>query len=590
MSMAGNPRVQSWMRALWLQFLAAMAFGGVSFLSLNLAGLMERHVSAVWPASGLAMAILCFCGRRFWVAIFLGATLSNWSTSWLEFPELPLWRMTVPALGIASGAVLESITAAWFLKHRAGGQDFCLSAAHATAFVLLVSLVSAFISALIGPTALWCAETISPESWGMVALTWFVGDATGILVFGDALVFPWRSIDFASFLGRWLEIFFLFSSLALVGGTMTGIYQSPLMNEWPRAYMILPVILLAVFRFNHAGTLASTSRSVLGTASSQSVGLTVSHSFGQWTATSNNPWLTVTSPTGTATGSGTNSFSVAANNGPARSGTLTIAGRISTVHQDAVPFSIVASQGANGTISPAGSLDVTYGSNATYIIDASPGFYLDTLIVDGTSVSPVYSYTFTNVTSNHTIAATFGAQEPVGSILDSGPGALREILTKAESGSTITFDPALSGRTITLSSELTIDRNLTIDASGLANGVAISGNNATRVFNIQAISNVTMRSLTIVHGQALHGADGINYESGLNGSGGGGILNDGTLSLIPSTVANNSSGRGGQGTSGISGRNGGHAGNGGGIYNTGSLTITSCTISSNSVNVRGLGG
>ncbi len=257
MSMPGNPRLQSWMRAVWLQFLAAIAFGGVSFLSLNLAGLMERHVSAVWPASGLAMAILYFYGRRFWVAIFVGATLSNWSTSWLEFPELPLWRMAVSALGIASGAVLESMTAAWFLKHRAGGQDFCLSAAHATAFVLLVSLVSASISALIGPTALWFVETIPPESWGMVALTWFVGDATGILVFGAALVFPWRSLDFALLRGRWLEISFFFLVLALVAGTMTGMYQSPLMNEWPRAYMILPVILWAVFRFNHVGTLAS---------------------------------------------------------------------------------------------------------------------------------------------------------------------------------------------------------------------------------------------------------------------------------------------------------------------------------------------
>src|SRR5262249_31356530 len=51
-----------------------------------------------------------------------------------------------------------------------------------------------------------------------------------------------------------------------------------------------------------------------------------------WTATSNATWITVT---GVASGSGNGSvgFSVAANSGPARSGTVTIAGQTFTVNQ-----------------------------------------------------------------------------------------------------------------------------------------------------------------------------------------------------------------------------------------------------------------
>jgi signal transduction histidine kinase len=94
-----------------------------------------------------------------------------------------------------------------------------------------------------------------PERWAMVALTWFVGDATGILIFGAAFIFPWRTIHFASLREEWLEILLLFLALGLVGGTMTGMYQHPFLTEWPRAYMILPVILWAVFRFGHLGTL-----------------------------------------------------------------------------------------------------------------------------------------------------------------------------------------------------------------------------------------------------------------------------------------------------------------------------------------------
>jgi signal transduction histidine kinase len=71
------------------------------------------------------------------------------------------------------------------------------------------------------------------------------------------LVFPWRTIDRDLLRNRWLEILGLCLALALVGGTMAGFYQSPMLKEWPHAYMILPVILWAVFRFNHLGTLVS---------------------------------------------------------------------------------------------------------------------------------------------------------------------------------------------------------------------------------------------------------------------------------------------------------------------------------------------
>jgi signal transduction histidine kinase len=243
------------LQAAWLQLLALLAFGGLSYGSLKFAGEIENHVSPLWPASGLAMAILFFGGRKYWPAIFLGSLISNGIITSRDFPDIRAWQVWMPALGIATGAVIEAIAAAWLLKKRAGGQDFCLSGGHANAFVLFVAIGAALISALIGPSALLLGGIFPPERWAMVALTWFVGDATGILIFGAAFIFPWRTIHFASLREEWLEILLLFLALGLVGGTMTGMYQHPFLTEWPRAYMILPVILWAVFRFGHLGTL-----------------------------------------------------------------------------------------------------------------------------------------------------------------------------------------------------------------------------------------------------------------------------------------------------------------------------------------------
>ena len=253
-----QPRgAQAWLRILGLQALAALLFGGLSFFSLNFAGEIERHVSPVWPASGLAMALVYAGGRKYWVGIFAGALASNGLTTWLSFPEFPYWQVWVPSLGIAVGAVGEALVAAWFLQHRADGRAFCTSASHATAFVLYVALLSSAISALIGPGALLLAGFFPLDKWGLVALTWFVGDATGILVFGAALVFPWRDVDWESLRHRYLEAILLMIALGLVGCTMTGLYDNGSETSWPRAYMILPVILWAIFRFNHLGTLAA---------------------------------------------------------------------------------------------------------------------------------------------------------------------------------------------------------------------------------------------------------------------------------------------------------------------------------------------
>src|SRR5260370_25665663 len=85
---------------------------------------------------------------------------------------------------------------------------------------------------------------------------------------------------------------------------------------------------------------------------------------------------------------------------------------------------------------------------------------------------------------------------------DSGDGSLRVAIAAASSGDTITFDPSLAGQTITLTSgELAIDKSLDIKGLG-ADQLTISGNDASRVFDISGGLTVTLAHLAIVHGRA----------------------------------------------------------------------------------------
>ena len=162
-----------------------------------------------------------------------------------------------------------------------------------------------------------------------------------------------------------------------------------------------------------------------------------------------------------------------------------------------------------------------------------------------------------------------GAITTVTTTADDGAGSLRAALAAATTpGAIIQFAIGEPAGTITLNSgELSIPATsgLFIDASNITGRITISGNHQSRVFSIPADATVAMHSLTIRDGNSLDGQDGQDGQNGVddqdgrsgedgedgqNGQDGGGILNNGTLSLIASTVSNNQTGNGGDGGQG----------------------------------------
>ena len=71
-------------------------------------------------------------------------------------------------------------------------------------------------------------------------------------------------------------------------------------------------------------------------------------------------------------------------------------------------YTITATAGTGGTISPEGEVTVNHGDNQTFTIIPDAGYHIEDVLVDGTtSAGDVGSYTFTSVEANHTIYATF---------------------------------------------------------------------------------------------------------------------------------------------------------------------------------------
>ncbi|MBN8870927.1 MAG: Ig-like domain repeat protein [Solirubrobacterales bacterium] len=122
-----------------------------------------------------------------------------------------------------------------------------------------------------------------------------------------------------------------------------------------------------------------------------------------------------------------------------------------------------------------------------------------------------------------------------------------------------------------------------------------TGGVAGRVFEIANGATVKMSGLTVTGGHAFDGGPATSLYSAYSGQNGGGIFNQGSLTLDHVVVTANHAGDGGDGWNGgieESGGGAGYGGGGGGIYNAdnASLAINDSVISDNVAGQGGDGG
>ena len=87
-------------------------------------------------------------------------------------------------------------------------------------------------------------------------------------------------------------------------------------------------------------------------------------------------------------------------------GTVSITNIVYTVNY-VFKHTITASASEGGTISESGEIKVDDGVTKTFTFTPNEGYKISDVLVDGVSVGAVSSYTFSNITSNHTLSVTF---------------------------------------------------------------------------------------------------------------------------------------------------------------------------------------
>ena len=92
-------------------------------------------------------------------------------------------------------------------------------------------------------------------------------------------------------------------------------------------------------------------------------------------------------------------------------------------------YTIKATAGVNGSISPTGNVSVREGRDQTFTITPNKGYAVAKVLIDSKNVGAVKSYTFENVKKNHTIEVVFmkaGGNSQTGVFVDVPSGSYYE--------------------------------------------------------------------------------------------------------------------------------------------------------------------
>lgn len=144
--------------------------------------------SAVWPASGVALAL----ALRFpvWPSVLgtaCGSFIINLSIATAQFTAISMQSVMI-AQGIAIAALLQTLAGYFLFRHYIRDIPNLVEPTKQMHFLLQVSLLGCLTSCTLSSTTLLLSGAIQPNAFIFTWLTWWLGDALGVLFFTPFLL------------------------------------------------------------------------------------------------------------------------------------------------------------------------------------------------------------------------------------------------------------------------------------------------------------------------------------------------------------------------------------------------------------------
>lgn len=225
-------------------------YAALGWLSLE-ASVTLGSVAPVWPAAGLALAVLLARGLRLWPGIFLGGLL-------LEAAQITqaigsLSNALVAGMVMAGGATISALLGAWLIERQLGTRTPFRTVRGLLGFVA-VAVVSPLFSATTGAAGLVATGFVN-EGFTNAWATWWLGDTTGILVVAPAVLVVMLPRRWCAPSRSRLEAALLALAFIAVGALAFGPFAE-VTRQYPLAHLALPLLVWAALRFGVPGAVS----------------------------------------------------------------------------------------------------------------------------------------------------------------------------------------------------------------------------------------------------------------------------------------------------------------------------------------------
>ena len=245
---AWTGRVSAW--PLWAK-IAALAALYVAAARVDIALLFFWEPGTpVWVSVAIALAALLLFGSRLWPGVAIGSFVADSLEILAHSPDTPPPRAAAMGLIIACGATLEVLLAAWLTRRLVKTLQPLETPTSFLRFIAFAAGLAPAVNAAFGAASLMSGGTVAGGNWGSLWLSWYLGDAAGIILI-TPLLLAWAHKPDLPFARSRRGLAELLLHAALLGLVMQLLFGGAF-AEFSRSFtfLIVPFLAWIAFRFS----------------------------------------------------------------------------------------------------------------------------------------------------------------------------------------------------------------------------------------------------------------------------------------------------------------------------------------------------
>lgn len=200
-----------------------------------------------WPPAGVALALLLLLGRNTWPGIAIGALLANLLAFW-NVQEAPSQMIIMLSAVVTVAYTVQALLGNFLVKKWINDPFPFLKTTNAFRFLFITVLI-AFISSAVIVGGFWYNNMVNKSSLIEVAVSLWVGNTVGILLFTPFVLSLFRKFNIQLSKEKVAEIG-LFILAAVTLGFLYEFQIEDITIARALPFLVIPFILWLAFRFN----------------------------------------------------------------------------------------------------------------------------------------------------------------------------------------------------------------------------------------------------------------------------------------------------------------------------------------------------